>query len=251
MTRAGRGGSCPSAGNVEGTKSLAGPMQPLSRRFFQRDAVTVARDLLGRVLVSEKEGVRTVGRIVETEGYAGPGDRAAHVAGGRRTKRTEVFWEAGGVAYVYLIYGMHHCFNVVTGKQGAPSAVLVRAVSPVAGLEGMAQRRGRVLPVVSRGVDGWPVKQMLELTSGPGRLAAAFSLVRGDTGRDVTRPPVWVARGKRVPDEDVVAAARVGVEYAGADAKRLYRFLVRGDPFVSRPWPAAHRRAVAVARGKA
>lgn len=226
-------------------------MQPLSRRFFQRDAVTVARDLLGRLLVSEKEGVLTVGRIVETEGYAGPGDQAAHVAGGRRTKRTEVFWEPGGVAYVYLIYGMHHCFNVVTGKADEPSAVLVRAVVPLKGLEVMAARRGRQVPDPAKGSAGRVSREMVALTSGPGRLAAAFGLTREDTGRDLSASSVWLGRGRRVPDRAVVAAPRVGVDYAGADARLLYRFLVRGDPFVSRPWPDAHREAVLARRGKA
>lgn len=221
-------------------------MEPLSRRFFQRDAVQVARDLLGRVLVHEGPDGTVTGRIVETEGYAGPGDKAAHVAGGRYTPRTKVFWEPGGVAYVYLIYGLHHCFNVVTGKADEPSAVLVRAVEPLSGLEGMARRRNRDLPAKrSTGAAGrGPARALVELTSGPGRLAEAFAITREHTGQDVSTPPLFVARGRRVPDHRVGRSPRVGVDYAGEDAALEYRFFVKGDPFVSRPWPAGHKEAV-------
>ncbi len=221
-------------------------MQPLSRRFFQRDAVVVARDLLGRLLVHEHPEGTTTGRIVETEAYAGPDDRAAHVAGGRFTPRTKVFWEPGGAAYVYLIYGMHHCFNVVTGRTGEPSAVLVRAVAPLSGLALMAKRRNRSLPANARHPrgDGRPPRALVELTSGPGRLADAFGLDRGHTGQDVSAPPLYVARGRRVPDARVESGPRVGVDYAGEDAHLAYRFFIRGDPFVSRPWSEEQKAAV-------
>jgi DNA-3-methyladenine glycosylase len=213
-------------------------MRALSRRFFERDAVAVARDLLGRLLVKhEPDGRRLVSRIVETEAYAGPGDRAAHVAGGRRTARTEVFWGPGGHAYVYLIYGMHHCFNVVTEPAGTPSAVLVRAARPLEGMEVMVARRGKTPDAKATG------SSLITLTSGPGRLAAAYGLTRADTGLDVTKPPLFIAAGRPVPDAMVLAAPRIGVDYAGEDALLPYRFVVRGDPFVSKPWPPGHMAA--------
>lgn len=210
-------------------------MRPLARRFYERDAVTVARDLLGRLLVKNENGTRLVGRIVETEAYAGPHDRAAHVAGGRRTARTEVFWGRGGHAYVFLVYGMHHCFNVVTGRADEPSAVLVRAVAPLEGVARMAKRRG--LPLAHGGAAATE-RELVRLTSGPGRVGQAFALTRRDSGRDLTQPPLWLAAGGAVPDDAVIAAPRIGVDYAGADAALPYRFLVAGDPFVSRPRPA-------------
>jgi DNA-3-methyladenine glycosylase len=187
----------------------------LDTRFYQReDVVVIARELLGKVLLSAIGGRRTAALIVETEAYAGITDRASHAWGGRRTARTEPMYAPGGLAYVYLCYGIHHLFNVVTGPVGVPHAVLVRAGLPVAGLKTMLARRGRL--AVDR-----------NLMSGPGSLTQALGIRREGTGTPLTGPELWLEdRGVAVADEHIVTGPRVGIDYAGADAARPYRFRV-------------------------
>lgn len=174
----------------------------LDRAFFGRDARTVARDLLGRVLVHEvDEGgtpVRLAGRIVETEAYLGPDDPASHARFGP-TERAGIMWDRPGMVYVYLIYGVHHMLNFVTGSKGAASAVLVRAVEPVEGREAMRQRRGGV--------------QDRDLTDGPGKLCQALGVTMGHKGCDACAADaaLWVEPGEPVPDDAVARTGRVGV----------------------------------------
>jgi len=163
-----------------------------------------------------------VGRIVEAEAYRGPEDRAAHSFGGRRTARTEVMFGPPGHAYVFLVYGLHWHFNLVTTADGAPHAVLIRAVEPLEGLELMAERR-RLVP------------SHRDLTNGPGKLCAAFAIDRQAYGADLTRQPLFLSEplpGAARPR--VVRAPRVGIDYAGAWAARPWRFYDRDSPFVSR-----------------
>ena len=191
--------------------------------FYRRASpVVVARELLGMVLVSEVDDVRTAGRIVETEAYAQEGDRACHSHMGRFTERTRVMYEAGGVAYVYLVYGLHTLFNIVTNEAGRADAVLIRAVEPVEGVEAMLRRRG--------------LREMARnLTAGPGLLAQALGIGKRHYGLDLTvGEELWVEdRGGRIPDEDIIASPRVGVDYAGEDALLPWRFRVRGSRWVS------------------
>ncbi|HEU4534310.1 MAG TPA: DNA-3-methyladenine glycosylase [Polyangiaceae bacterium] len=200
----------------------------LGRADFEVDAETLARGLLGCALVRVLEGgVRLAGRIVETEAYAGVDDRASHAYGGRRTPRNESMYGAPGTAYVYLIYGLHHCFNVVCGPPGTPWAVLVRALAPREGLDGMRARRA-ASPAARPPPDG-------ALCSGPGRLCRALAIDRTFDGADLvhgpslflcappSRPP-----GARPPgdvvDEHVTRGPRVGVDYAGEWAQAPLRF---------------------------
>jgi len=199
----------------------------LSKEFYLRDdVVQVARDLLGKVLVTEFGGARTVGLITETEAYRAPDDRACHAYGNRRTPRTEVmFWE-GGHAYIYLCYGMHHLFNVVTGPEGTAHAVLIRAVAPLEGLERMQARRG-------------PSSNKLgpRLTTGPGVLAQALGLHTSLTGQSLLAPdtPVWIEdRGIVVQETGIAAGPRIGVESAGACAAWEWRFWLRDSRYVKR-----------------
>ncbi len=183
-------------------------MRILPKTFYDRDAESVARDLLGKLLVRRLARLERVGRIVETEAYLGPQDLAAHSARGR-TGRTEVMFGSPGHAYVYLIYGMHHCLNIVTGPGNHASAVLLRALEPVANLESVA--------------------------SGPGRLCRALEIDRRLNGHDLTQGELVLGE----PDEQpapfqIVASPRVGVEYAGEWAQRHLRFFIAGNPFVSR-----------------
>lgn len=191
---------------------------PLPTSFFARDAGSVARELLGCFIVSTAGGRRCVGRIVETEAYLGPDDPASHAAGWHRSARNEAMYGPPGRAYVYFTYGMHWCFNVVTGRPGYPSAVLVRAIEPVEGLATMRRRRG-----------GVPDRL---IGAGPARLAEALGIRRAHDGHALRRPPLWIAPGELVPPPRRRATTRVGIRHA-ADWK--LRYYVRGNPCVSKP----------------
>lgn len=198
----------------------AGESPRLAREFYARPVLEVARDTVGKLLVLERGAQRLVGRIVETEAYRGPEDRAAHSAGGRRTPRNEAMWGEAGHAYVFFVYGKHWHLNLVTGAEGEPHAVLIRAVEPVAGLGLMARRR-------QMGQD------RRELTNGPGKLCVAFGIDRRYDGFDLAAGgELYLADG---PVTRVVRARRIGVDYAGAWAKRAWRFLEPGNPYVSKP----------------
>ena len=197
-------------------------MVKLGSTFYDRPGVVrVARDLLGKVLVTEFGGRRTSGRIVEVEAYNGVADRASHAWSGRRTRRTEVMFGAGGTAYVYLIYGIHHLFNVVTNRKEVPHAVLVRGLEPLEGIPVMLKRTG---------------KKRLDdtLTRGPGNLSKAMGLLTVHTGVSLMGEEIWIGDdGFRVRPSEIGVTARIGVDYAGEDAGLPYRFFVRGNPYVS------------------
>jgi DNA-3-methyladenine glycosylase len=192
---------------------------PLS--FYERDnVVEVAKDLLGKILYSSIDGTMVAGRIVETEAYSFL-ERACHAHLNRRTRRTETLFAPGGTAYVYLCYGIHHLFNVVTNTQGTAEAVLIRALEPVTGLPVMQQRRG--------------MTERTKLTSGPGKLSQALGITTGNNGVELTGSDIWISHGEPVKQEDIVTDVRIGVDYAGEDALLPWRFLVKGNRFVSVP----------------
>jgi DNA-3-methyladenine glycosylase len=192
----------------------------LPREFYSRlDVLAVARELLGRrLVVPARGGQRVAGRIVETEAYQGPEDRASHAHGGRRTRRTETMYGIGGTAYVYFVYGMYHQFNVVTGPAEVPHAVLVRALEPAEGLALMRRRRG----TKDQG-----------LTSGPGKLCMALGIDRRLDAADLLGERVFLEAGNPVPDSAVASGPRIGIDYAGEWARRPWRFWIDGSPFVS------------------
>ena len=191
--------------------------------FYSRpDVVSIARELLGKVLVTNFDGLYAAGMITETEAYAGATDRASHAYGNRRTKRTEIMYAAGGVAYVYLCYGIHHLFNVVTNVRDIPHAVLIRAVQPLDGAEIMLQRRQKE-------------KISPNLTSGPGAMSMALGISTGHTGVSLAGPEIQIEdRGFTLNSDNIVAATRVGVAYAMDDAMRPYRFFIANNSFVSK-----------------
>ena len=195
----------------------------LPRGFYTRpDVLTVARDLLGRLLVTRApRGSRVSGIIVETEAYRGPEDRASHAYGGRRTERTQTMYALGGTAYVYFVYGMYYQFNVVTDVEDVPHAVLVRALEPVEGVATMRRRR--------RGLGD------LDLTSGPGKLCLALGIDRRLDRADLLGDRVWIEAGRgSLPRAAITRGPRVGIDYAGAWATRPWRFWIKDSPFVSR-----------------
>lgn len=180
----------------------------LPRAFYDRDTVTVAKELLGKRLVRVSNGVERVGRIVEVEAYLGPHDLAAHSSRGR-TRRTRVMFGPPGHAYVYLVYGLHCCMNVVTEREGHASAVLLRAVEPVRNIE--------------------------DSTRGPGLLCRAMGIDRRLDGHDLTRDDFHIAGSSDPGELPIVRRPRIGVGYAGRWALRLLRFYIRDNPYVSKP----------------
>lgn len=198
--------------------------RPLPLEFYQSsDVVGISRHLLGKYLFTRIGGILTGGFIVEAEAYNGAIDRASHAYGNRLTTRTSPMFQHGGISYVYLCYGIHEMFNIVTSAEGEPHAVLVRAIEPVAGLDEMARRRG--VPASSE-----------RLTSGPGSVARALGISRAINGVSLQGETLWLEdRGLVFPDAAVVAGPRVGVAYAGNDAHLPYRFYVKGNLFVSKP----------------
>ena len=197
-------------------------LSKLPREFYTRsNVVTVARDLLGKLLVvPSSSGRRVSGIIVETEAYRGPHDRAAHSYGGRRTKRTETMYGIGGTAYVFFVYGMYNQFNVVTNVEDVPHAVLVRALEPVEGIEVMRRRRkGR---------------SEYELTSGPGRLCIAMGIDRRLDKADLLGDQVWIESGISVSPRDRARGPRIGIDYAEDWVMKPWRFWIKDNPFVSR-----------------
>lgn len=190
----------------------------LDRAWFDRPAMTLARDLLGCRLVHDAEAGTVGGRIVETEAYRGPEDLAAHSARGR-TARNAVMFGPPGFLYVYLIYGIHHCLNVVAGPGEKPEAVLIRALALDEGLDLARARRGAVAAAH-------------RLASGPGNVARAVGVDRAYNGLDLLSGPVRIEAGAR--RSRVVRGPRVGVDYAGAWAARPMRFWIADDPHVSR-----------------
>ena len=199
---------------------------PLPVAFYDRDTEIVSRELLGAVLeCTTAEGI-TRGRIVETEAYLGPHDPACHAVAGL-TSRTEHLFGPPAVSYVYLIYGMYWCFNAVTRERGHGSAVLVRAVEPIDGLELMHRRRPRV-------------KRERDLTNGPGKLCLAMGIDGAMTGRSLRQGPVVIRAGAPVPDADVEVTPRIGITRA---AEWPLRYLVRGNQFVSATPPTFFRKS--------
>ncbi|MGZ4126546.1 MAG: DNA-3-methyladenine glycosylase [Actinomycetota bacterium] len=196
------------------------PLRPLARAFFARPVLEVARDLIGCILVHETRRGRTVGTIIEAEAYASD-DPASHAYRGR-TERNAPMFEDPGYAYVYFTYGMHFCLNAVTGRNGEASAVLIRAVEPLDGIELMRARRG---PVRDR-----------DLARGPGRLTQAFGISRGENRADLTALPLMICAGERLPYAAVRATPRIGL--GTLQDGRPWRFAVKDSPWIS-PTPGS------------
>jgi DNA-3-methyladenine glycosylase len=210
--------------------------RPLPRAFYARETDLVARALLGAVLECQTAEGRAAGRIVETEAYLGPSDPASHAVVGLTDRTRDLFGDPG-TSYVYFIYGVHWCFNAVTWRANAGTAVLVRALEPVQGLELMRRRRGvgatkALSATASERVDR-------ELTNGPGKLCEALGIDGQLSGRSLQRPPLVLRQGREIADADVVVSPRIGITRA---AEGMHRYFVKSSEFVSRrtgPLPLA------------
>lgn len=197
------------------------PKLPLS--FYQQsDVLALSQHLLGKFLFSHIDNQLTGGMIVETEAYRGPEDRASHAYLNRRTKRTEVMYKEGGHGYVYMCYGIHFLFNVITNVQDIPHAILIRALEPSEGIETMLQRRQKT-------------HLDYTLTAGPGSVTQALGITLTHNGIDLTGSTLWIEDcGMILKEEDIVASPRVGVAYAREDALLPWRFRIKNNPWTSR-----------------
>jgi len=188
-----------------------------------KEVLSIARNLLGKYLFTNINGEISGGFIVETEAYNGITDKASHAYGNRKTNRTQTMYETGGIAYVYLCYGIHEMLNVVTSVEGEPHAVLIRAINPTEGIDLMLERRKMA-----------SLKN--NLTAGPGSVAKALGVSRKMNGLSFQGDEIWIEdRGLGFPDDEIAAVPRVGVAYAKEDALLPYRFYIKGNPYVSKP----------------
>ena len=191
--------------------------------YRQEDVVSVARQLLGKHLYSNIGGQLTGGIIVETEAYRGPDDRGSHAYNNKRTARNEIMYKAGGVAYMYICYGIHDMLNIVTGTEGTSHAALIRAIEPIDGLSIMCERRGIF-------------NDNKRLCQGPGALAKAMGLSKFHNGTDLQNDLIWITdEGLSYTDEQVIASARIGMNFDGPYKTIPWRFYVKGNVHVSRP----------------
>ncbi len=203
-------------------------MQKLPRNFYERDTLTVAQELLGKLLVRRKDDVFLQGRIVETEAYIGAIDKAAHCYKNRMTKRTEVMFGHPGHAYVYLIYGMYYCMNVVTERQGLGAAVLIRALEPVEGFKKISKNR------FNKKYEELTKKQRRQLTNGPGKLCMALGITKENNGDDLLGDHFFICEDNHLGEFEIGTSKRINVDYAEEAKDFPWRFFIKENPYVSR-----------------
>lgn len=201
-------------------------MKTLAREFYNRDSLIVAKELLGKVLVHEIDGQKIFGKIVESEAYMGIEDKAAHSYGGKRTPRVEVMYGRPGFSYVFIVYGMYYCFNIVTSEEGNPQAVLIRAVEPIGGLDLMAQNRFK------KTYNQLTKSQIKGLTNGPGKLCKAFLIDKNLNGEDLCGSKLYIEEGQE-ENFTIVSSKRVGINYAEEAKDYLWRFYIENNKYVS------------------
>lgn len=195
-------------------------MIKLERAFYERETLNVARDLLGKYLVHHTTDGKTVGKIVEVEAYVGVNDAACHAYNGKNTKRTKIMFGRGGHAYVYLIYGVYYCMNIVTNQERYPEAVLIRALEPISGLDIMQKRRN--------------TEKNLNLCSGPGKLCVAMGISKEQNEMDLCGETMYLLSGEVIPSENIVTTPRINIDYAKEAREYLWRFIIKDNPFVSK-----------------
>lgn len=202
-------------------------MKKLNRDFYLKDTLSVAQALLGKYMVHETPKGRRIGKIVETEAYIGPEDKGCHSYGGKRTKKNEVMYHIGGTAYIYLIYGMYFCFNVVTEEADKATAALIRALEPVEGFEEMSLNR------YGMPYDHLTGKQQINLANGPGKLCIAMSLQKEDNGTDLCGSRIYIAAPEKLESFEMVTTTRINIDYAQEYKDMPWRFYIKGNKYVS------------------
>jgi len=199
----------------------------LTREFYSRETLVVAKDLLGKILVHEFNGEMLRGKIVETEAYIGSIDKACHAYGGKRTPRVETLYARPAVAYVYFIYGMYHCFNVITKEEGSPEGVLIRAIEPIDGIGVMANLRFK------KDYNELTKAQIKNLTTGPSKLCIAMNINKGNNKQDLCLGQLYIEESGEKEKITVVEVKRVGIEYAEEAKDFLWRFYIKNNSWVS------------------
>ena len=203
-------------------------MEKLQRPFYERNALIVAKELLGKQLVHHTHEGKTVGKIVEVEAYVGPDDAGSHAYQGKYTTRTAVMFGGGGHAYIYLIYGVYYCFNIVANQENFPEAVLIRALEPITGLDLMKKR--------------CHTDQLLNLCNGPGKLCTAMGISKIQNRADLCGEAIYLLSGAAVAPESVVSTPRINIDYAGAARDYPWRFILKDNSFVSKPKNCASKK---------
>lgn len=204
-------------------------MQKLKRNFYEKDSITLARELLGKYIIHNINGEELIGKIVETEAYMGPEDKAAHSYNNRRTPRTEIMYGPAGYAYIFRIYGMYNCMNVVAAHVDEPQAVLVRAIEPISELNKISIRRyGKAYDELKR-------SQIISLSNGPGKLCLALGIDMSNYGDDLCGDRLYIAEGNNDEKFDIVTSKRINIDYAEEAIHYPWRFYIKGNKFVSKP----------------
>jgi DNA-3-methyladenine glycosylase len=206
---------------------VEGLVMRLTREFYSRDTLVVAKDLLGKILVHEFNGIRVIGKIVETEAYIGSVDKACHAYGGKKTPRTEPLYGIPGIAYVYFIYGMYHCFNVITKEEGSPEGVLIRAIEPIDGFNEMAKLR------FNKCYNELTKAQIKNLTTGPSKLCIAMNINKGNNNQDLCTSDLYIEDPVKNEKISIIEAKRVGINYAEEAIDFLWRFYIKENIWVS------------------
>jgi DNA-3-methyladenine glycosylase len=204
----------------------------IEKDFYSRDAITVSKELLGKVLVRNIDGITFKGKIVETEAYIGAIDKASHAYGGRMTERVKPLYGPPGIVYVFSIYGMYNCFNIITKEEGTAEGVLIRGIEPLEGLEEMAKRRFK------KDIDTLTKAQLKSLTNGPSKLCIAFSIDKNDNWVDMTKSEsIYLEEAKEskvLTAEEIVETTRIGIDYAEEAVHFPWRFYVKCNDWVSK-----------------
>lgn len=199
----------------------------LTREFYSRETLVVAKDLLGKILVHEFNGVKLRGKIVETEAYIGSIDKACHAYGGKKTPRTETLYGKPGIAYVYFIYGMYHCFNVITKEEGSPEGVLIRAIEPIDGFNEMAKLRFK------KSYNELTKAQIKNLTTGPSKLCIAMNINKENNKQDLCLGQLYIEDSMENEKISIIEVKRVGINYAEEAIDFLWRFYIKENIWVS------------------
>lgn len=202
-------------------------MAKLKREFYSRDTLTVAKELLGKILVHKTEGHTLKGKIVETEAYLGLEDKAAHSYGGKITKRVKTMYSKPGTAYVYIIWGLHCCLNTITAKEGVPEGVLIRGIEPVENIEQMLLYR------FNKSMEELTKYEKNNISNGPGKLTMALNIDRRLDKEDLCEENLYIETGKK-EEFNIIETTRIGIDYAEEAANYPYRFYIEGNPYVSK-----------------